>query len=575
MFITWYFTRVVVYLNSSVKYIGEIDYKLPSVNNGEELLSTTQSVCPYCYRILQAVIVERDGKVYIRRFCPEHGEIEELYYGDVGLFKKMVKWVEEGRGPRHVYTELKLPCPFSCGLCALHKQHSALVNLVVTNRCDLSCWYCFFYSEAVGYVYEPSIEQIVNMIRSVKKQGVTVNVQITGGEPLLRDDLLEIVKALKNEGVRHLQLNTNGIKFSQLYWEDPVKAVEYARSLRNAGVNTVYLSFDGVTPVTNWKNHWEVPYIFEVFRKAGITSVVLVPTVINNVNTHEVGAIIRFAAKHIDIVRGVNFQPVSLTGLMKKHERVKYRVTIGDLIKFIEEQTNGEIPREAWYPVPVSAIFSRLIEGMTGEFKIEMANHPICGAATYVYVDKQYDPPKLKPITEFVDVDGLLEYLNEKWQDLFSGSTRLITGLKILYSIRKFFYEDKMPPEFNLYKILFNVLIKRNYEALGELHYKMLFLGSMHFMDLYNYDIQRVQRCNIHYVVPDGRLIPFCAYNIFDDIYRDKILRENSIPLEEYSVKYNLPSGVSTRKYIRNRKVLESTEIYKLTYEGILELVKK
>ena len=553
-----------------------ITYTYPALKQGEELLTITQSVCPYCYKILPSIIVEREGKVYIRRRCPEHGEVEELYYGDVGLYKKMVKWVKEGRGARHIYTPLIEPCPFSCGLCPLHKQHTALVNLVATNRCDLSCWYCFFFSEASGYVYEPSINDIIEMIRSVKKQGITVNVQITGGEPLLRKDLVEIVKALKKEGVRHIQLNTNGIRFSQLFWEKPAKAISYARELRVSGVNTIYLSFDGVTPVTNWKNHWEIPYILEVFRKSRMTSTVLVPTVLRGVNTHELGAIVKFAAKHNDVVRGVNFQPVSLTGMMKKHERAKYRITIADLIKLIEEQTDGEIPREAWYPVPVSAIFSRLIEGIAREFKFEMTNHPICGAATYIYVEKRGKSlPRLRPITEFVDVDGLLEYLDEKWEELFSGSTRLLTGLKILYSIKKFFYEDKMPPGVNIYRLLFNIVIRRNYEALGELHYKMLFIGSMHFMDLYNYDIQRVQRCNIHYVVPGGKLIPFCAYNIFDDIYRDKILKENSIPLEEYSKKLGLPTGIATKKYVRDRRKLESTEIYKTTYEGIVEYIQK
>ena len=558
------------------KHIGEISYKLPKVREGEELLSITQSVCPYCYRILPSIVIERNGKVYIRRICPEHGEIEELYYGDVELYKKMIKWDLEGRGARHVYTSVTKPCPFNCGLCPMHKQHSALVNIVLTNRCNLSCWYCFFYAEAAGYVYEPTIEQIIGMVRSIKKQGIAVNVQLTGGEPTLRDDLVDIVKALKAEGVRHLQLNTNGIKFSELYWEDPVKAIEYTRALRTGGVNTIYLSFDGVTPVTNWKNHWEIPYIFEVFRKAGMTSVVLVPTVINGVNTHEMGAIVKFAAKHVDIVRAVNFQPVSLTGMMKKHERMKYRITIPDVIKLIEEQTDGEVPREAWFPIPVSGIFSRFIEAFAKEFKFEMVNHPICGAATYVYVDRKSDGRiNLIPITRFVDVEGLLEYLREKWEELLSGSTRLMVGMKLLYNIRKYIDQKKAPEGFDLYKLLLNVIIKRNYEALGEIHYKMVFLGMMHFMDLYNYDIQRVQRCNIHYGTPDGRLIPFCAFNIFEDIYRDKIQREYGIPLEEYSKKYNLPPKVVTKKYIRDRKKLESTEIYRQTYEGILDLVRK
>ncbi|MEM4691012.1 MAG: radical SAM protein, partial [Desulfurococcaceae archaeon] len=142
-------------------------------------------------------------------------------------------------------------------------------------------------------------------------------------------------------------------------------------------------------------------------------------------------------------------------------------------------------------------------------------------------------------------------------------------------SIRKFFYEDKMPPGFNLYKILFNIVVMRNYSALAELHYKMLLLGSMHFMDLYNYDIQRVMRCNIHYATPDGKLIPFCAYNIFDDIYRDRVLKQYSVEIDEWSRKYGLPKGVASTKYVRDRRKLESTELYKQTYSEVFKLMKK
>ncbi|MEM4005788.1 MAG: radical SAM protein, partial [Desulfurococcaceae archaeon] len=346
---------------------------------------------------------------------------------------------------------------------------------------------------------------------------------------------------------------------------------EYARSLRAAGLNTVYLSFDGVTPRTNPKNHWEIPIIFEVFRKSGITSVVLVPTVIKGVNTHELGAIIRFAAKNIDIVRSVNFQPVSLTGFMKKHEREKYRITIPDVVKLIEEQTNGEISRDAWYPVNASAVFSRFIEGFSGEFKFEMSNHPICGVGTYVYVEKNKDNLKLIPVTKFIDVEGLLEYLREKWSDLVSGSSRIMTGMKLLYTIRKFIDQGKAPREFDIYKIIVNVILKRSYEALGELHYKLLFIGQMHFMDLYNYDIQRVQRCNIHYVVPDGRLIPFCTFNIFDDVYKDKIQREYGLSLDDYARKYSLPRDKVSEKHVIDRRKIESMEIYKLTYADFLK----
>ncbi|MEM4718064.1 MAG: radical SAM protein [Desulfurococcaceae archaeon] len=554
----------------SSKYIGEVSYVLPRLRKGEEVYSLTLSVCPVCYRVLPAIIVERGGNVFIRKTCPEHGEFEELYYGDADFYKRVSSFIDEGRGSRHIYTPVTTTCPFNCGLCGMHKQHTALVNMVITNRCDLSCWYCFFYSEAAGYVYEPTLDQIRDMVRSIKKQGVTVAIQLTGGEPLLREDLLNIVKLLREEGVRHIQLNTNGLKFARLYFEDPVKAVEYARALRTSGLNTIYTSFDGVSPRTNPKNHWEIPFIFEVYKKSGITSVVLVPTVIKDYNTQELGSIIRFAAKNIDIVRAVNFQPVSLTGFMKRRERERYRITIPEVSKLIEEQTNGEIPREAWFPVNASTVFSRFVEAFSGEFKFEMSNHPICGVGTYIYVDRSGGDIRLVPITNFIDIEGLLEYFREKWDELITGSSRVITGLKLLYTIRRFIDLSKAPKEFDINKILLNIILKRSYEALGDLHYRLLFIGQMHFMDLYNYDIQRVQRCNIHYSVPDGRLIPFCAFNIFEDIYRDKIQREHGVSLEEFRERYKLVGTNVFEKHHRDIKKIENTELYKSTYNGFI-----
>lgn len=530
-------------------------------------------MCPYCYRLLPALILERDNKVYIRKNCPEHGEIEELYYSSVKLYKKFMRYEDVGKGVRKPYVPLSAPCPFSCGLCPIHQNHTALANLVVTNRCNLSCWYCFYYAEAAGYVYEPSLDQIRFMIRQLKRQGYTMAVQITGGEPTLRQDLLEIVKILREEGVRHIQLNTHGIKFAELYIrQSPEDAIDYARKLREAGVNTVYMSFDGVTPKTNWKNHWEIPVILEVFRKAGMTSTVLVPTVIKSVNDDEIGAIIKFAAKHMDVIRGVNFQPVSLTGMMKKSERERYRITIPDVIRLIEEQTNGEIHEDAWYPVPVTTRFSKFIEALTGKEQFTMANHPACGAATYVFVEKNNDgtPKKFIPVTDFFDVEGFIEYLEEKSEELKKSRYKKVKLLQGLLDFRKFVDKEKIPRDLNLTKLLLNVFVRRNYDALGELHYKLLYLGMMHFMDLYNYDVQRVVRCNIHYLVPDGRLIPFCTFNVLNDIYRDFIQEKYRISLEEYAKIAGEDSIGKRSKYVRPIKQLMSLPIYKEAYKGII-----
>jgi len=561
-------TKTVYIANREIRIGGPLPKLDP---DKERLVRVTQSICPYCQRLLPAVIYERDEKIYIRKVCPEHGVIDELYFGDARLYFKFLSMSYEGRGSRHAYVELAAPCPFNCGLCPMHKSHSALTNLVVTNRCDLDCWYCFYYAEKAGYVYEPTIDQIKYMVEQLKKQGVTLVIQLTGGEPTLREDLPEIVKTLRDMGVKHIQLNTHAIKFAKLYFEDPEKAISYARTLRESGVNTVYMSFDGVSPQTNPKNHFEVPFIFEVFRKSGMTSVVLVPTVIRSVNDHELGDIIRFAAANNDIVRSVNYQPVSLTGMMKRFEREKYRITIADAIIRIEEQTNGEIERDQWYPIPSCVPVSEFAEALANSFKFELTTHPHCGAATYVYVDKRnsenpYDY-KFIPIGKMIDIEGFFEYLHEKSEEIKRGGSKTLVGIKLtLNAISKFIEWRNVPSDLKklLPKLLVNIFTKQSYEALGEFHYKFLFIGMMHFMDQYNYDVQRVMRCDIHYVMPDGRVIPFCAFNVLPDIYRDYIQKQYAISFEEYEKIHGSGKIGEASKYRRSSEFIEKIKKHPL-----------
>lgn len=485
----------------------------------------TLSLCPECLKRLTAEVYEENGKVMIKKTCPEHGEFVDVYWGDVELFKKASRFSHEGRGLENPHVN-NADCPFTCGLCKIHKSHTALLNIVLTNRCDLACWYCFFYAKRAGYVYEPSVEEIKKMVRAAKNEKpIGCNaVQLTGGEPTLRDDLIEVIKAIKEEGIDHVQLNTNGIRLAM--------EEGFATEVREAGVNTVYLSFDGVDEKTNPKNHHEIPKILENCRRAGL-GIVLVPTVIKGVNDHQLGDIIRFGAENIDIIRGVNIQPVSLVGSMPKKEREKVRITIPDVIKRIEEQTNGEISRDDFYPVPSVLPISYFVESLTGKPQYELTTHFACGMATYAFKENN----KLIPITRFLDVEGLFEFLMEKAEELKKSRIKTIRALKGIIDLRRFIDSNKAPKEFDISKILFDVLIRHDYTTLGEFHVRSLFIGMMHFQDLYNYDISRVKRCAIHYAVPDGRIIPFCAFNVIPEIYRDKIQAEYGIPLEEWEKK--------------------------------------
>jgi uncharacterized radical SAM superfamily Fe-S cluster-containing enzyme len=511
------------------------------VSEIKQVLKTTLSICPECNMVIPAEIVERDGKIFLEKECPVHGRVIEVYYGDAEIYKRFSKYAHDGKGTGRTNVNIiGYSCPANCGLCPGHLSHTALANIVVTNRCDLYCFYCFFFAERAGYVYEPSIEQIREMVRVLRREYPVAgnSVQLTGGEPALRDDLPEIIRVIKEEGVDHVQLNTNGIRLSYDF--------EFFRKVKEAGVSNLYLSFDGVTPRTNPKNYWEAPKVIENARKLGV-GVVLVPTVIRGVNDHELGDIIRFGFKNIDVIRSVNFQPVSLTGRLTSKEREKYRITIPDCIIRIEEQTNGEIPRDAWFPVPACTPLTHLIEALVKSPKYELSTHFACGAGTYVFKDGD----KLVPITQFIDIDGLIKYLQDRAEELESGKSRFITAAKILWDFGKYIRKDKQPQGINVKRMIYEMIIRHDYKSVGDWHRRSLFIGMMHFQDKYNYDVERVMRCSIHYLMPDGRIIPFCAFNVIPEWYRDRVQRIYGIPIEEWEKK----TGKSVRQYYR--RILE------------------
>jgi len=480
-------------------------------------IRVTESICPECLNVLPATLFVEDDKVYMKKTCPDHGEFKDLIWGDYSEYKRTMSFYRVGARLENPRTQVTKGCPYDCGLCPDHKSQTILAIIDVTNRCNLRCPICFAHAGAAGYLYEPTKEEIRGILENLmaNKQVIPPAIQYSGGEPTVREDLAELVQMANEMGFMHVEINTNGIRMAQ--------SPEYCRELKRAGTSTVYLQFDGVTPepYINARGFNLLPLkirAIENLHKAGLNSIVLVPVLIRGVNDGQVGDIMRFAMEHHHAVRAVNFQPVAFTGRISKGEREKMRITIPDLMRLMEEQTNGLIKCADWFPIPAANPFSRFMGYLKEKKSVDFSTHPQCGMATYLIVEDG----EIKPITHYIDINQFIESLENGNRMIENGhktKAKIETAAKALQNIDLGLFRKHVLP----------VLKNGDYQSLSDLHHKMIMVGAMHFMDPYNFDLERVSRCVIHYAVPDGRIIPFCTMNA---IHRKEIERQFAKPRE-------------------------------------------
>jgi uncharacterized radical SAM superfamily Fe-S cluster-containing enzyme len=505
------------------------------------LIEKTTSLCPECKKTIEADIFEEKGKVIMKKNCPEHGDFRDTVWSDANMYLKAKKWKTEGKGVLNPFIKeaKEENCPNECGLCNVHKSHTCLANIDLTNRCNLNCPICFANAAASRYLYQPSFEQAVQMLKNLRNQKPVPcsAVQFSGGEPTLYPYLLETIRKAKEMGFSHVQLATNGLLLA--------KDSKLAQELVTSGLSTVYLQFDGFKEKTYETTRGRKDLLgikLQAIRNCRHTkpkplALVLVVTVVRGVNDSEIGEIIKFAISNSDVIRGVIFQPVSFTGRINKEELEKQRYTLSDLAHDAEEQT-WFLKSKDFYPVPIVTRISDIASVFKGEELPSFTTHPGCGIATFLFVNKEGEAI---PITRFLDVEGLFQEVEKLTLKVkkYRVFIRLFKNFKNQDNLNrtidkyfgKFINKREMPEGMDLIGFFSSLIGKGDKKTLGEFTWKAVMIGGMHFQDLYNYDIERVKRCVIHYATPDGRIIPFCAYN-GGPTYREEIERKYSIPLE-------------------------------------------
>jgi len=516
--------------------ITDSTYSGAPVNDVEKgLPKIIRSLCPECMKVIDARLFDEGGRVVMEKSCPEHGPVRDLYWSDTELYLKAEKWTfADGSGLLNPRVRAATTCPAECGLCNRHTSHTGLGNVDLTNRCDLTCPICFANANVSGYVYEPSYEEVVDMLKSFRSEQPVAGrmVQFSGGEPTLHPRFLDIIRAARKLGFSHIQIASNGINLG-----DP----KFAEECGKAGLHTVYLQFDGLSDdvyaKTRGRPLWAVKErAIESIRRSGV-KIVFVPTIVKGFNDQEVGKILRYALENTDVVSGISYQPVVFTGRISCKEREEKRFTLPDLAWAVENQTGLVKARRDWYPTGCITPFTRFVAAVRGEDTIHLTCHPHCSLATYLFVSPETGEAVAAP--EFVDVEGMFLDLEKFSYSVPRSRFRSFAKVKAFNSIKRHFREDKAPkgltfPVFlTTLQGLMDKRVGRGKGAASPKTYKTMLVAGMHFMDAYNYDVDRVRRCVVHYSAPDGRLYPFCTYNS-GPTFRDAVERRYSTPLDEW-----------------------------------------
>jgi len=443
-------------------------------------LSETFSVCPECLRRIKAAYVKKDGCVYLDKECEEHGKFSCLISSNAGDFENWEANIVNIK-PKEVLRQAKNGCPHDCGPCENHLQTACCVLIDVTNKCNQNCLVCFASAspekkcEPELFEIEQKYDELLRMSEARK-----FNIQISGGEPTVRDDLPEIVKMAKEKGFEYVQLNTNGKKIGI--------EEEYAHILKQAGVDAVFMQFDGMTDdVYNKLRNENLLEIkkraVENCRKARLP-VALVPTIARDVNDQEIGGIIEFMLENVDVVKGIHFQPVSFFGRYPVGFGEEQRFTMFDTVNEIERQTGGMILKNDLLPISTGhelcCFYATYLKQDDGSVLCTSEKEPQSCCCCE-------EEPCCPPDIEIISKDR--DYVLKKWKMAEAVS------------------EDG-------FDVFLNNMRKNSFTLTG-----------MAFQDAMSLDTERLRRCRVQVLAENGGLIPFCAYNLTDlngnYLYRD------------------------------------------------------
>jgi uncharacterized radical SAM superfamily Fe-S cluster-containing enzyme len=467
---------------------------------------------------LKAEIIEENGRVLMRKHCEKHGTFEDVLSTSPD-FTRRIEGLFFGRD-------------FKCsddnnihkhGNSNIQYGRGAVLTVDLTNRCNMMCNPCFMDANQVGYVHEPSFDDVKEIFdRAVSfKPKRQIIILLSGGEPTLSPYFLDAVRYAKKVGFYRVLAATNGIRFAQ--------SLEFVQQAKEAGLHGVYLQFDGTSEEKN--QHRGVGNLFDVklqaienMAKAGV-KVTLVNTILNNVNSDNIGSVVDFAVRNIDKIQTIAFQPVSFTGRDEEIDdatRHLHRYTLSQMTEDLKSQLRADWqPLRDWFPLSSYSAFTSImdmLQGADAPWGWSSCNcHPNCGIFTLLVVNRKTN--EWTPLFKFFDYE---QFIRDVAIITDTARGKVLTTSQLALSILRNFKADQAPKGFPISQIV-NLFRPNSNNANSDRNdrmktraetdeWRVLCVEGMWFQDLWTYDFRRTEMCVIPYGTQEGE-ISFCAYN--------------------------------------------------------------
>lgn len=439
-------------------------------------LGQTTSLCETCLDLVPAKVIGEDGCVFYLKRCRDHGVQKTLISDDIAYWKSQRDWLKPGDRPLNVATRTDHGCPYDCGLCPDHEQHSCLAIIEVNEACNLSCPVCFADSSVKRAAHRPlaEIERMLDVI--VDAEGEPDLVQLSGGEPTIHPQFWEILDAAKARPIRHLMINTNGLRIAR----EPGFAERLAAYMPGF---EVYLQFDSLSrdalmelrgaDLTRVRTE-----ALEALERHNI-STTLVVTLKKGVNDGEIAEIVRYGLQW-RCVRGVTFQPIQDAGRNDGFDAKRHRIVLTEVRRAIAEA--GVFALDDLIPLPCNPDQICIGYGLRNGAQVQpvtaMLPRDLFVAAAPNTVTFESYPELRKQVLELLSLSTAQGNTSEK-----------------LASLLCCLPEAAVPQEV-AYENTFRVVVSQ-------------------FLDRFNFDLGAVKRSCVHFVQPDGTIIPFDTFNTF------------------------------------------------------------